>query len=105
MSARAFSAPRARLSAVVSGRGREAGPLEAHERNVLAITKRIHGKEQRVRALLAQVKRLRQELRFDRREFRAVLQRDPAPSLDRLELAGRADAVDAVEAAQERRRR
>jgi hypothetical protein len=45
----------------------------------------------------------RLELRAKRRELRAVLQRDSSIAVDdeRLELAGRADAIDATQSRQE----
>jgi hypothetical protein len=88
--------PSPRLTAALTGKGREVGPEEAHVRTVLAITSKVHRKQARLKALLAEVKRLRRELRHDRRELRAVLQRTPAVTDAQLELAGGADAIDAV---------
>jgi hypothetical protein len=85
-----------RLEAVVQGksREREIGPEEAHARNVMAITGRIHKKQARLRAITREAARLRKELRADKRELRAVLQRDPHATVEQLELAGKADAAD-----------
>jgi hypothetical protein len=94
----------ARLTAAITGKGREVGPEEAHARAVLAITRRIHTREARRRRLQAELKKLGQDLRADRLELRAVLQRDASISIDSpvLELAGQADAIDAVHARLER---
>jgi hypothetical protein len=94
--------PRPRLTAVLTGKAREVGAEEAHARNVLAITGRIHRKERRVRTIAAELKRLRQELRHDKRELRAVLQRSSTVTVEQLETAGGADAVDALNARTER---
>jgi hypothetical protein len=77
--AKTFASPRGRLSAAVTGRGREVGAEEAHVRNVLALTKRIHGllnKRTRMRRELAELGR---ELRAKRTELRIVLQRVSDP--------------------------
>lgn len=113
MSARSFRSRGSALSAVLTGRAAKAiKPIDAHERNVLAITRRIHTAQGRLRSLAAEAKRLRQQLRADRRELRSVLQRDSSidvatdrPAAARLALAGHADAIDAVNAQQERRQR
>ena len=84
----------ARIQAQITGQAREVGPAEAHERNVLAITRRIHTKQRKLREALAAVKRLRQELRHDKRELRGVLQRSPVVTEEQLETAGKADGVD-----------
>lgn len=73
------------------------GPVEAHERNVLAITRRIHVLERKSRDLKVQLAGVRDELRAKRRELRAVLQRDSRVTEDQLETAGQADAIDAAE--------
>lgn len=96
--------PSARLNAQVTGKAREVGPAEAHERNVLAVTRRIHTKQRRLREALATVKRLRQELRHDRRELRAVLQHKADVTDEQLEVAGKADGVDRAVALAEARR-
>src|SRR4051812_26841833 len=88
-----------RLTAQITGKGREAVSQEAHARTVLAITGKIHRKAARLRALTSELKRLRRELRRDRTELRIILQRDTTMTLegsdDLLELAGQANAVDA----------
>ena len=94
---------RPRLQAVLTGKAstsKDVGPEAAHERNVLAITRRIHSKTARLRRLTAEAKQLRAELRADRRELRLVLQRDASITTEdrRLELAGGSDAIDAVNA-------
>jgi hypothetical protein len=95
-----FTSRTARLSAVVTGRARERGigPEEAHVRNVVAITRRIHRATDRVRVLKAELRSLQGELRFARRELRVALQRDATiTAVDlRLEAAGCADAIDAT---------
>jgi predicted RNase H-like nuclease (RuvC/YqgF family) len=91
-----------RLTAVLTGRGRETSPIEAHERNVLAITRAIHSMERRRRALRESIAALNTELRGKRRELRAVLQRDSRVTENRLELAGPSDAIDAAAARLER---
>lgn len=95
---------RARLQAAITGRAKAIGPTEAHERNVLAITKRIHTKSARLRALTKELKALRSELRFDRRELRAVLQRDASIGVDgdAYAAAGSPDAIDIAEHRRER---
>jgi hypothetical protein len=94
-----------RLTAQITGKAREVGPEEAHARAVLAITRRIHTREARRRRLQAELKKLAGDLRADRLELRAVLQRDSSITVDdpRLDLAGKADAIDAVQARVERR--
>ena len=89
-----------RLTAQMTERATERtiGPEEAHARNVLAVTGRIHRKSARLRVIMAEAKRLRAELRQDRRELRAVLQRDSSVTESQLDIAGRADAIDANEA-------
>jgi len=85
---------RPRLQAAITGKAgkqRELGPEASHERNVLAITRRIHTKAARLRRLTEEAKQLRAELRADRRELRLV-----------LEAGGKCDAVDAVINRQER---
>ena len=89
---------RTRLTAIITGKAREVGPAAAHEKTVLAITRRIHKKEQQLREASATVKRLRKELRADRRELRVILQRSSEFTTEQLEVAGNADAVDAVNA-------
>lgn len=89
----------ARLQAVITGRAGKLGPIESHERNVLAITRAIHKLTRRLATLRREAAATRLELRARRREFRAVLQRDSSITMEvdsRLELAGRADAIDAV---------
>jgi hypothetical protein len=97
--------PSPRLTAAITGKGREVGAEEAHVRSVLAITGKVHRKQARLRALVVEIKRLRRELRHDKRELRAVLQRTPVVTDEQLELAGGADAVDAVNARLEQRER
>jgi hypothetical protein len=94
----------ARLTAQITGKAREVGPEEAHARAVLAITRRIHTREARRRRLQAELKKLAGDLRADRLELRAVLQRDASITIDSpaLELAGPATAIDAVQARYER---
>jgi hypothetical protein len=102
---KSFTSRTARLSAVLSGGAREVGADEAHARNVLIITGKIHKKRARLRALVAEVKRLRRELRRDRHELRLVLQRDSTIRTEddpALQAGGRADAIDAVQARGER---
>lgn len=84
----------ARLTAAITGKGREVGAEKAHELNVLALGRKIAGKERRLRELARERKRLQQELRADRRELRAVLQRKSDVTLEQLELAGKADGAD-----------
>lgn len=95
----------ARLEAVVKGidRTRDVGPEEAHARNVMAITGRIHKRQARLRAITREAARLRKELKADRRELRAVLQRDSSVTEERLALAGKADAADRAVALAEQR--
>lgn len=95
----------ARIQAVMHNRapGRTIGTEEAHARNVEAIGRKIA-------RLLAEQTRLRKrgkevstELRATRRELRAVLQRDSRMTEDQALLAGQPDAIDASEAARERK--
>jgi chromosome segregation ATPase len=84
----------ARLTAALTGCAREVGPIEAHERTVLAVAAKIERGRRRLRELTREVERLRKQLRHDRREFRALLQRNSSVTEEQLELAGRADGVD-----------
>jgi hypothetical protein len=96
---------RPRLQAAITGKAgkqRELGPEASHERNVLAITRRIHTKAARLRRLTEEAKQLRAELRADRRELRLVLQRSSSFTFEQLEAGGKCDAVDAVINRQER---
>jgi hypothetical protein len=98
------SARGSRLTAALTGRGREVGPVEAHERNVLLLAAQITRRQTRMRELARELKRLRSEQRRQRRELRQVLQRVPeAPSEAVQEAAGHADAADAAIASAERR--
>lgn len=88
-----FSSRRARLTAALTGKAKTVGPEEAHARNVLAITARIHKREARIREIGRELKRLRAQNRQDRRELRAVLQRNTDMGLDRA-TTGEPDAID-----------
>lgn len=77
-----FSSLRGRLTAALTGRAKEVGPEEAHRRNVLAITRRIHAKTRKRASLRREIQRLTRELREDRRELRIVLQRDSTIGID-----------------------
>lgn len=87
----------ARIQGQITGKAREVGPIEAHERNVLAVSKRIVNLALKVRTLQRQLKEARAEMKAKRRELRAILQRDPNATEDTpaLGLGGKADAVDA----------
>lgn len=84
----------ARLTAAITGRGRKVGPIEAHEKTVLAAAARVTTLQRRLRELMAEQKRARTALKAARREFRVLLQRSPDATLEQLELAGKADAAD-----------
>lgn len=91
----------ARIQAQITGKGREVGAIEAHERNVMAVSRRIVTLEQKARALAKQLADVKAELKAKRRELRAVLQRDATITTEdapALALAGKADAVDAAAA-------
>ena len=85
-----------RIQALMTGNQGKMGPAEAHERNVLAITRRIHTLTMKRAKLRQQADACTKELRASRRELRAVLQRDSSITEEdnRLHLAGRADAID-----------
>lgn len=92
---------RARLQAQLTGkastRTRDVGPEEAHYRNVRAINKRIDKRDGRIKQILRELKGLRMANRADRRELRAVLQRDSRVTesdVDVIRFAGRPDAID-----------
>jgi hypothetical protein len=89
-----FTAPRARLGAALTGKGREVGAEQAHERNVIAITRRLVAIDRRLRAIAREQKALRAERRLKKRELRLVLQRNPDATLEQLALAGQADGAD-----------
>lgn len=95
--AKTFTSRHARLSAVVTGRGKVVGAIEAHERNVLAITRSIHRLAGERNQLQKRLREITDELRFKRRELRAVLQRDSSITEESavLDVAGRSDAIDA----------
>lgn len=86
-----------RIQRVITGQANRPGPIESHERNVLAITRRIHTLERRRTTLKQQIAAVNTELKTKRRELRAVLQRDSSIETDenpKLAVAGRADAID-----------
>jgi hypothetical protein len=83
-----------RLTAAITGKAREVGFAEAHTRTLLALGRKIAGKERKLREARALVKRLQRELRIDRREFRALSFRDGAITLEQLEVGGKADGAD-----------
>lgn len=85
---------KARLTAVITGRAREVGPIEAHERTVLAAARKVEQLARRKRELTAELKRTATSLRLAKREFRLLLQRHPDATLEQLELAGKADGAD-----------
>jgi hypothetical protein len=85
---------KSRLTAVITGRAREVGPIEAHERTVLAAARKVEQLARRRRELTAELKRTATALRVAKREFRLLLQRHPDATLEQLEAAGRADAAD-----------
>lgn len=89
-----------RIQAQITGKAKPVGAIEAHERNVLAITRRIHTLALKERTLAKQLADVRAERKAKRRELRAVLQRDSSIAEDSpaLALAGKADAVDAATA-------
>jgi hypothetical protein len=92
-----------RIQAQITGKARETA-IETHEKNVLAITRAIHRLHTRRKHLQAELKRIGADLRLRRRELRAVLQRDSSITHEddrRLQLAGKADAIDATDAARE----
>lgn len=99
---KSFRGRTARLTAVVTGKAKTIGPIEAHERNVLAITRRIHRLLADRSMYRRKLKEVGDELREKRRELRAVLQRESSIADDTLDLAGRADAIDATNARLER---
>lgn len=98
----------ARIQIALTGRGAKlAASAEAHEKNVLAITRRIHTLDGKIKALSKQLADAKAERKHKRRELRAVLQRDATMGIDdedRLTTAGKADAVDGAVAHAERRR-
>lgn len=108
-----------RIQATITGKGKTVGPVESHERNVLAISRRVVALEKAVKTLKRELIEAQLELRFKRRELRAVLQRDSTMGLDtngvcshcaipgcegdcRISKAGQADAIDAAEARREK---
>lgn len=93
-----------RIQRTITGQRAPRGPVETHERNVLAITRRIHTLERKRRDLRAALDEVATELRFKRRELRAALQRDASIVADdaRLAVAGAADAIDGAEHHRER---
>lgn len=91
----------ARIQGVITGKTRAVGPIEAHERTVLAVTRRIHTLERERREIQQRGKRIAVELRHKRRELRALLQRDSSITEEQTEISGKADAVDASEARRE----
>lgn len=92
-----------RLTAQITERFRtsDIGPEEAHVRNVTAITRRIHNGVNKIKSLNKELKQLKAQLKADRRELRAVLQRDSKITEAQMELSGKADAVDAIQAYRE----
>jgi hypothetical protein len=97
----------ARIQSTITGQAGKLGAIEAHERNVIAITRRMHTLNAKIRTLSKQLADARTELRAKRRELRAVLQRDSSITEDSeiLEPAGKADAADAASHRAETRRR
>lgn len=97
-----------RIQAQITGKAKVIGAIEAHERNVLAITRAVVTLEAKARVLTRQLAETRTALKAKRRELRAVLQRDssitPETADDRLPIAGKADAIDATLARIERTR-
>ena len=92
-----------RIQAVMHNRaGRTIGAIEAHERNVLAITRRIHALTTERAKLRRRDKVIGIELRAKRRELRTILQRDSYATAEQHEAAGLADAIDASETRRER---
>ena len=98
-----FTSRTSRISAAITGRGREVGPIEAHERTVMAVAAKIERKRRQLRDLTSRIKSLRRELRHDRREFRLLLQNKPDVTLEQLELGGQADGTDRAIALAENR--
>lgn len=89
-----------RIQATITGNAGKATPIETHERNVLAITRAIHRLASRRKRLQTELKAIATELRARRRELRAVLQHDSTVGHEddrRLQLAGKADAIDRVD--------
>jgi hypothetical protein len=97
-----------RIHAQITGKGREVAPTEAHERNVMAISRRAFTLEQKARALARRLADVKAELEAKRRELRAVLQLDAtipedSPAVART-LPGDADATTAAREHAEQRR-
>lgn len=94
---------RARLQAAITGRAREVGPIEAHERTVMAVAAKITRRKRRIRELLAALKAERRTLKHEKREFRALLQRSSTVTEEQLAVAGHADGADRAIALAEHR--
>lgn len=82
---------------ITKGKGVSMGAIEAHEKNVMAISRRIVTLERSVTDLNKRLKAAKQELKAKRRELRAVLQRDSSITDEQLDRAGKADAIDAID--------
>jgi hypothetical protein len=97
-----------RIQAAITGQAKKAGPEETHERTVLAITRRIHWIDRKVRQITRELHALKKERREKRRELRVALQRDAKMGIEgedeRLILAGKPDAIDISEAVREKYR-
>lgn len=66
----------ARIQAQITGKGREVGPIEAHHKTVMAVSRAVVKLENKTATLARQLADTRRELRGKRRELRAILQRD-----------------------------
>lgn len=61
-----------RLTAALTGKGRELSPQESKRRNIMAVARRVTSLERRVKRLLRDLKQARKDLRFARREFKLL---------------------------------
>lgn len=100
-----FTSPRARLSAALTGQGKEVSPERALERAATDLTRRIVQLQAKQRKLRAALKQSAAAIKAAKRELRTLLQRSSTIEYDSLELAGQADGADRAIALAEQPRR